>query len=467
MPKIDLLKFIQLKPLSALATFPPGLGKQALSEMESILSDPMIPEKKNTSSPKMILFPEKILIRNCSIQSLLGICFRSFFLRDIYLLLEDISNTDLKEKLPDAILDWLVESKNYSLQVQIRKNPKIDPEALADDWKQSINSLFTSSDIPINTQELNAKKQDLDAGILKNSTKLSKDFNQDQQIQSPRFFISTLRNKSSFYLALRNQPLYRRGFRTEFSLSAPLSEDLASVLIDTLVRKFSFGEKEVSLDAYIPFSGTGTFAFELFMQIFSIVPGILRNQEDEYSKRMNQSKIWKFLLEKSGKLFQSKLNNSLPQVVIHNYDFRSDIVDNSIQNWKQFLINVNQNLGIEIEAMIPQIKDEITWNSEDFFETKIPKPKSPNLIIPLNPPFGIRHKNSEPISSFYKRIAQKINLECAPLFENTKIQGFLLCPDAASYSNATEIWQKDWDLETLHFSQGKLSIRALFFSSKY
>lgn len=427
-----------MKPLTALVSFPPGLGRQALTEIESILSDPMIPEKKNTSSPRLILFPEKILIRNTSLQSIMGICFRSFFLRDLYILLNGLVLKNIEEELPDTFRNWIKETKSFSLQLQVRKNPNLDKEAFMEECKSLIHKSLSGIEIVEPTNKL----------------------------RGPRFLVSTLRNKSDLYFAVKSKPLYQRGFRIPFPLSAPLSEDLASILINFILQKFSFDKNTVQLDAFIPFSGTGTFAFELFMQIYKILPGLLTSQEDDFSKQLNYGKIWKFLHDKSCKQIHKNIADHSLSLKIHNSDFRSDIVENSLLNVSNLQSILDQNLGSMLCKSLPRLDQIMEWNTADFFDAKTPKLISKNLLLPLNPPYGIRHKNIESSASFFQRIARKINQLRLDLPAKTKVHGFLLCPDANSYSAASEIWRTDWNLETLHFSQGKLSIRALFFSSK-
>ncbi|PJE02644.1 MAG: hypothetical protein CK427_07110 [Leptospira sp.] len=438
MSKIDLYKFIHMKPLTALVSFPPGLGRQALTEIESILNDPMIPEKKNTSSPKLLLFPEKILIRNTSLQSIMGICFRSFFLRDIYILLNGLELKNIEDELPDTFRTWIKETKSFSLQLQVRKNPSLDTEAFIEECKSFIHKAIGGAE---NIEPANNRI-------------------------GPRFLVSILRNRSELYFAVKSKPLYQRGFRSPFPLSAPISEDLASILINFTLQKFSFNRNSIQLDAFIPFSGTGTFAFELFMQIYKILPGLLKFQEDDFSKHLNYGKIWKFLRDKSCKGIYRNLADHSPCLKIHNFDFRSDIVENSLLNESNLQSILDQNLGSIITQSFPGLNEIMEWKTADFFETLIPNLMSKNLFLPLNPPYGIRHKNKESVASFFQRIARKTNQLCLDLPPETKIHGFLLCPDANSYSAASEIWRTDWNLETLHFSQGKLSIRALFFSSK-
>jgi hypothetical protein len=153
MAKIDFLNSIKQKPLTALCLFPSGLGKEVTEEIQSILSNPWIPEKKNTGSPKLFHFPEKILIQNISLQSVLGISFRSYFLKDIYILLGDIKGLNLIDSIPIYIKEWIEASKNFSIQLLIRKNQNLNPDTLHQQWSETLKSLIQSSNNSNNSSD--------------------------------------------------------------------------------------------------------------------------------------------------------------------------------------------------------------------------------------------------------------------------------------------------------------------------
>jgi 23S rRNA G2445 N2-methylase RlmL len=448
MAKIDFLISIKQKPLTALCLFPSGLGKEMAEEIQSILSDPWIPEKKNTISPKIHHFPEKILIQNISLQSVLGIAFRSYFLRDIYILLGEIKDLNTPTNLPLDIIEWIQSSQSFSIQSLIRKNQNLNPEFLLKNWNESLQAFIQTSDNTSYTSE---------------SRKM---------LPGPRLLLNTIRNQSSLYLAIKSKPNYQRGFRIPFAQSAPLSEDLTSVLVYKLLKKIQPLNKSANQDLnlskyfYIPFSGTGTIAFEIYLQIQKILPGILQDNKELAIQKLGGDSYWEYLTNKHRNQLNLEISNSYqsekPNFSMECLDFRSAIVENSRENANRFQTFLDM---AGIQKMVPALlSSRMQWLVGDFFEKSIIPPDEDILFLPLNPPYGIRHQNRESTSSFFRRIVSKIDEDTSKFPTEKQIHGFILCPDEASYSNIVTVLEKNWILETVHFSQGKLSIRAVFFS---
>jgi 23S rRNA G2445 N2-methylase RlmL len=448
MAKIDFLNSIKQKPLTALCLFPSGLGKEVTEEIQSILSNPWIPEKKNTGSPKLFHFPEKILIQNISLQSVLGISFRSYFLKDIYILLGDIKGLNLIDSIPIYIKEWIEASKNFSIQLLIRKNQNLNPDTLHQQWSETLKSLIQSSN---------------------NSNNSSDD---SEFLSGPRLLVNTIRNQSKLFLGIKSKPNYQRGFRIPFAQSAPLSEDLTSVLVYKLLKKIQPLNKSANQDLnlskyfYIPFSGTGTIAFEIYLQILNIFPGILQGINDCAIQKIGGTSFWEYLTNKHRNQLNFEISNSYQSeksiFSMECLDFRSSIVENSLENANRFQTFLDM---AGIQKMVPTlISSRIQWLVGDFFEKPILPKEEDVFFLPLNPPYGIRHQNRESSASFFRRIASKIDEDTSKFPTGKQIHGFILCPDEAAYSNTVSVWEKNWILDTVHFSQGKLSIRAVFFS---
>ncbi|WCL50367.1 hypothetical protein [Leptospira sp. GIMC2001] len=448
---MSLFASITKKPLTAHLSFTPGLGAYALEECNSIILNPWIPEKKNTAEPQLILHPEKIIVRKVSLQALLGLLTRSYSLRDIYVLLaEKLGDKDFV--LDPEIRDLIRKEGGYNLVVQIRQSPR---------WtEQSARNHLTKIIGRDPSQKLNELK--------------------------PRFLLEIFNNHAKLYLALRDKPLYQRGFRSPLSKSAPLSEDIAAILLNQMIQRFfqnqGKGQNKNSIQNFdpkskirfvLPFSGTGTLAFEFYLIMNSIAPENLNSLE---SKHIN---IWKgndpylFLRKKSKASILENLN-----IIMECYDLETDAVDNSNSNLESFAERIQElRSDILVNSQTNKSKPNANstlhsktdrsafWSFEEgnFFERKIDAGEGETIFLPLNPPYGLRMQKKEENTNFYTRIAEKL-IEIEKKNAGNPIFGFLLCPDSETHFLACKVIKPKYKIETVHFSQGNLSLRALFFS---
>jgi hypothetical protein len=421
------IAYFKKKPLTALIEFTPGLGEYVEKEILEILADPWIPEKESTKSPKIVRHPEKILIHKISLQSILAIAIRSFTIKDIFI---QITETFDPKYIGDLFIDpslneWI---KNSTLKMKyiFRKNPKLDGRDMENsirhhlDWKESNHSQSIESSLP-----------------------------------NSRILISVIENKANLFLALREEPIYRRGFRVPLKASYPLAEDIASVLLKHLKligKKFQNSNIQYS----IPFCGTGTLGWEAYMQELRICPGILRPKPDPLIGLLAAEKEWGYLMNKA-----LLISNTCREAILAggeaNFTFAlSDRDPVACDNAKSNRIEFNK---------IQEITQELRIEQADFFETGIAlsQHESALHLLPFHPPYGIRSDRRENSQSFYGRIAEKIKNSFKGKEPSNSVAGFLLIPDATALSAVMDSWKGEFSSEIIHFSQGKLSIRALFF----
>lgn len=416
LPIKDRSSIFRKKPLTAIILFTSGLGEFVEAEIQSILNDPWIPEKKSTEQVIIHRYKEKIILRKISLQSLLGIGVRSYFIKDIYIQIKEISSIpndfSVTQFLPD-IQKHLPMSNSPSLKIQIRKNKNLTEESIDREW----HSLF-----PIAEEQGNSNE---------------------------RYLLDIYEKHASFYKSLRDRPIYQRGYRVPFSHSAPVTEDIACILLKHVLDIINKSIPNPRIKAFVPFSGTGTLGLELYSLFNHISPNICKTIEESSIEFFHGADWFTYLNKKSIEIIQKNAIN------ISCYDNYLPVVENAKNNLANFMQCVQvstRNLPISIEL-------------GDFWDKElIANPEESDLVLlALNPPYGIRFQNRESNSEFYNKIAHRI-AKYAVKQGNLPFYGFLLCPDESSYFAALRVWTKIFHLETLHFSQGSLSLRALFFS---
>lgn len=426
---------IASRNLHALVRFTPGLGEIVRDELLAILADPWIPEKNMQRKTEIRLFPEKITIHNISLQGFLAINERSYIARDAFITLAETFLPSIGKCQPLLIpkvlepaylaSQFLPDKPCMDCTVSLRKSHHTPAEILDSFW----------SNYPIEWKSLTGT--------------------------APlRVHLDIVGEKLSYHLTWNSKPLYRRGFRVPLSHSAPLSEDIAASLIRFRLLSGIDWEKT---NAFIPFSGTGTLAFELFTQANGFPPRITEDFSLSSVASHLDPKNWSSYLQKK---WRNRIANRTPHhLAILCTDTHRDAVENSRQNLLAYRTRLDEFLPDITETARNKWIPNIDFQEADFFKWDIsPKAGSQFSLFLLNPPYGKRvhrHQNNAP---FFREISQKIE-SYREQFPKQTIRGFLLCPDEASYFSAREILSRVFSLETLHFSQGVLSLRALFFSS--
>ena len=99
---------------------------------------------------------------------------------------------------------------------------------------------------------------------------------------------------------------------------------------------------------------------------------------------------------------------------------------------------------------------------DDFFETKTDFLKDKKILLPLNPPYGIRLGQKQGSVHFYSRLGERLK-ELAEVC--AAMEGFCLVPDEASYKALRQIIGEMYR-KTAHINQGGRHIRALYFAAQ-
>lgn len=428
-------KNIYGKPQAAKLIFPPGLGTIALQEIKYIISNLWFTQKYPS---EFSLLKNEIRINNIHLFAITELLARSQCLTDIRLIIFEgkaVGKEAFEKQCRN--IDWnLYISASMSIKVKINSvaSKAFHETAL----KEILSDLLKKDHIKIVSGENANETTCIYADLYKDNLTIS--------------------------ISLAGSPLYKRGYRGTLSASAPLQEDAASCCIQkSLLFAKELNKNFLPNTILIPFSGTGTFAFEYLQSFFNFAPILFEREYALQQMPLFRQEHFNFILKKATEncLFNSNINNN------HNTHFIC--IDNSknansalVQNATIFKNAVLKHALLFPDKLFSQISD-------DFIDIDIIKiitaesKNSGNIFIPLNPPYGVRLRKHSNAITLYKNIANKINeLSKLTKKEHKNILGFILCPNEDTWSIFCE-YLIDFKTETYHFTQGGLDIRVCQF----
>ncbi|MGY3802527.1 hypothetical protein ACWNT8_00450 [Pigmentibacter ruber] len=431
-------KNIYGKPQQANITFPPGFGTVALEEINSILKHLWLQEKFQS---KCILQKNKIRIENVHIFSLLEIMLRCHCITDIQLIIleEKAVGKDLFEKKCRKI-NWQL-YLNEKMSVKIKTNSTASKAFHETGLKEILSSIIKAHTENIVQGENTNETTTISAELYKDLLTVS--------------------------ISLAGNPLYKRGYREELSSSAPLREDIAANCIMKAYQYAKNFDKEFEIEnLYLPFSGTGTFLFEL-LQIYHNISLALFDRDFAFKKMVFfRHDNYKFLLKKAKENIYIK-NKLLKFLCVDTSKDSVVSFQNNLLNFCEKLKSNEINLKIYENSINPNLNSYILINNflhlnEDEVFREL---NGGNLFIPINPPYGIRFQKTTDIKEYYKKIALKLNKINAFTKEKrkeSKILGFILCPNEETWSNFINNL-KCQKKDSYHITQGGLDIRVCQF----
>lgn len=393
------------------AIFQPGFGETAFNETLHILNHAWFPQK---FKPDLSLLKHEIRIDNIHFVSAVELLMRSLCLADIRLIIAEgkmTSKLAFQQKCSD--IHWA-----YFLNKEMRVKIKVDSIA---------SKLFHET----------ALKQ-IASDIVKQYVSTIE--TGDNTTETTTIFIEFIKNKLTISISLAGQPLYKRGYKT-LTASAPLREDIASCCMARAMEFANQIKPNFQPDLLlIPFSGTGTFAFEYLLRFSA--PVLLSRNYALKKMPLFRKENFQFLLKKAQE------NLSQPQLHFICID-TSQTANNAMEE------TLLQNQFFQKKLFTIHKSDFIKATLSQFLKNEQTK----NIFIPLNPPYGIRLGKEGDPSHLYKNIAKKLN---ELKNKSITICGFILCPDTKTWSAFVNYLAAE-KKETYHFTQGGLDIRVCQF----
>lgn len=393
------------------AMFQPGFAETAFKETKLILNHAWFPQK---FKPDLTLLKHEIRIDNIHFVSAVELLMRSQCLADIRLIIAEgkmTSKLAFQQKCSD--IHW-----TYFLNKEMRVKIKADSIASKLFHETALKQI--ASDI------IKQYVSTIETGEITN--------------EHTTIFIEFIKNKLTVSISLAGQPLYKRGYKT-LTASAPLREDIASCCIARAMEFANQIKPNFQPDLLlIPFSGTGTFAFEYLLRFSA--PVLLGPNYFLEKMPLFRKENFRFLLKKAQ---ENSLQPELHFICIDTSQKANNAIEQTLlqnQLFQRKLFTIHQ-------------ADFIKANLTQLIESE----QNKNIFIPLNPPYGIRLGKETDPSHLYRNIAKKLN----ELKNNSiSICGFILCPNTKTWSAFVNHLAAE-KKETYHFTQGGLDIRVCQF----
>lgn len=419
-------KNIYGKPQKAKLFYPPGFGETALQELKTILAHLWFPQN---SKNECVLNAKYIELAETHISVLTEVLLRTKCLSDIHLVLteEKCKGKEEFKKICNNI-KW-----NYYLNNNINVKIKVNSTASKAFHETGLKEIANPIIIPF--------IQGISTG---------EHSNEDTIINFELY-----KDKLTVSMSLVGQPLYKRGYKKELKTLAPLREDLAACCIQKYFNDLKKNNIILFPDkVYVPFAGSGTFAFESHFYFENIA-------NHYFHREFIFKKLPFFKKENYNYLLKKAAEENSKTVKQNNYEtYCIDTSESAVKKCKE-----NNEKYLSYAKNISNIELKLEIYNKDFFKnnTFITKNGFKFLFIPLNPPYGLRITNKQNAEIFYKRIAQTLNhLKEHIDTKDSHIGGFILCPNEETWSifyNTLNFNLKD----TYHFTQGGLDIRVCQF----
>lgn len=418
------------KPQSILVIFPPGLSGIARDEAEYILENLWF---QNKFKSEITVLKNSIRIDQIHMFAVIELLMRGQCFTDIRLIVSEgkAANMPAFEKRCEE-LPWefyLTRAMSLRMKVDVGVSPYLHEGAMKE----------------LLTQGLRRKVSEIVAG--------------ENAEETTTLYVDVYKYHSIMSISLAGAPLYKRGFRSVLSNSAPLREDIAACCIQQAVGFGMENNKEFELDSlFVPFSGTGTFLFEYWMTCYQFAPVLFERTYAVQEMPLFRSDNFNYLLKKA------REHCLIGKLTPANYY----CVDNAESANEALLKNIESfKLAVEKNQLDWNGTEESKWaHDDDFLKMDIAAALADlpgNIFMPINPPYGLRFGKSNDTVTLYKQIALQVNA-LAGLLKKRKnhVTGFVLCPSEESWSSFCKTLSGA-AIDTYHLTQGGLDIRVAQF----
>jgi len=186
------------------------------------------------------------------------------------------------------------------------------------------------------------------------------------------------KNKMNIYLNTSGAPLFKRGYKKEKNIKAPLNEILAAAII-----KISKWDKNTPL--IDPMCGSGTIPIEAALYAYNIPSNFYRMDFAFKNWKNFDIDLWTSIRDE---LSFKTFNERKDKKIIFGSDISPEAIGIAKQNASSYY----------------NLARYINFSVKDFFDLK---PEFEKATVIFNPPYGVR-LNIKDRSTFYKAIGNKI-----------------------------------------------------------
>jgi 23S rRNA G2445 N2-methylase RlmL len=418
------------KPQSILVIYPPGFSKVAQDEVQFIMENLWFQNKFPT---EMTVLKNALRIDQIHMFAVLELIMRGQCFTDIRLI------------LGEGKVEKMLSFENKCDKVE---------------W-----DFFTSPDMSLKINVDSGASPSLHEGAMKDKlvaclkSKIKRIVSGENVEETTTVFVDVYKYQLTMSISLAGAALYKRGYRSVLSNSAPLREDMAACCILKALQ-FSATDNQDFINDYllVPFSGTGTFLFEYVIACYQFAPALLQRTYAIQAMPLFNSENFNFLLKKA------RENCSVEKMQPGNFY----CVDNVEAANKALLNNIeNFNKAVELNQLKWNGAAHSNWCANDDFlkmdVVALYPELTGNIFIPINPPYGIRLGKNDDTVTLYKQIAKQVNaLSVYAKKQGKQVAGFILCPGEGTWSGFCKTLSKA-KIETYHITQGGLDIRVAQF----
>lgn len=401
------------------AIYPAGFSEVALEEIHAVLQSPWFTPQFLGQSR---LQKNEIRIDNIHLFSITELLMRSQCLSDIRLIIfsgKTVGKIVFEKKCRQVPWEFFVKEK---LSIKIKVDSIASRAFHESGLKKIVSDILSEYGVVIVSGD---------------------EANEDTSI-----YVNLYQDRLTMSISLAGSPLYKRGYRTTLSVSAPLREDIAACCLRQALQFAKKWDEQFFPDnLLIPFSGTGTFAFEYLQDVLHYAPVLFHRRYALEKMPLFRQENFIFLVKKAEASIKKTILNKISVWCIDS----SESANVALQKNKeifQTLLGCQDTFHLTVDPT-----DLLKWD----FQKKIAA--NQQVFIPMNPPYGIRLNKQSDTIALYKNIATKINKIAK---HSKKTLGFILCPTEETWS----IFCKNIKTahhETYHFTQGGLDVRVCQF----
>jgi 23S rRNA G2445 N2-methylase RlmL len=239
-------------------------------------------------------------------------------------------------------------------------------------------------------------------------------------------------NRSTVYLSLTPEPLFRRRYKKDYSHPAPLQEHLAASAI-----RWSMGGIEPDF-IYVPFAGSGTLVMESWFACHRPALDLWRDFHGLEQLPDFPSSTWAYIKSKLDKVDEALISSRAIEIDRQGYEIFKNNLTYAETRW-------------------PAIKQRWEIELGDFAKYRCPQDKH-SIFLPLNPPYGLRI--GQGTQDLYRQLGRWIARDFEP---NQRRFGFVLVADSRAYHAFEQELGRSSIKGVLNFSQGGQHIRCVRF----
>lgn len=418
------------KPQSILVIFPPGLSGVASDEAQYILEHLWF---QNKFTSEITVLKNALRIDKIHMFAITELLMRGQCFTDIRLIIgeDKVVNIPAFDKYCHDI-SWdfyLAQSMSVKLKIDTGASPALHEGAMKEILSHCVES------------------------------KVKRIVKGEDAEETTAIFVDVYKYNATTSISLAGSPLYKRGYRSVLSNSAPLREDIAACCIQQALQFGVKNNEDIKIDSLLnPFSGTGTFLFEYWIARYQFSPVLFERKYAVQEMPLYRADNFNYLLKKS--LEHCLIDSMNPESFY--------CIDNAESANKALLENVGSfKRAVEMSQLSWTGAEKTNWYlQENFLKmdlSRVIATMNGSLFVPINPPYGIRLADNQDTVTIYKKIAQQLNiLSGLTKSRGDHLLGFILCPSEDAWSCFCKTLNGA-AIDTYHINQGGLDIRVCQF----